>query len=177
MSPGRREALMLGAAGIAAAAAGFLAGPLLLRRGEEDAPDALRLASFPDLEGRVRSFTEWRGKIMVCNFWATWCEPCRDEIPLLVAANQKYGGSGVEVIGIAIDNAAKVVEYAASFKISYPILVTGAEGISLMRTLGNSSGGLPYTVVADRQGTPIHRKLGALKQAELDEILQPLVRS
>src|SRR5882672_9820744 len=138
MSPDRREALVLGAAGIAAAAAGFLAGPLLWRSQEDDSPDALRSASFSDLEGRTRNFSEWRGKIMVCNLWASWCEPCREEIPLLVATSRKYGNLGVEVIGIAIDNADKVGEFTASFNISYPILVTGAEGISLMRTLGRS---------------------------------------
>jgi len=166
---GRREALILGGAGIAAAAAGFLAGPALLRLGAGGEGEILRMASFPDLDGRVRRLSEWQGKILVCNFWATWCAPCREEIPLLVAARQKYVPSGVEIVGIAIDNAAKVLEFSASFKISYPILLA-----DLMRKLGNDTGGLPYTVVADRAGTLVRRKLGALKEGELAAILEPL---
>ncbi len=177
MSPGRREALILGAAGAAAVAAGFLAGPALLQLGAGGEGEALRAAKFPDLEGKVRGLAEWRGKVLVCNFWATWCAPCREEIPLLVAARERYGPGGVEIVGIAIDNAAKVREFSASFKISYPILLAEAEGLDLMRKLGNASGGLPYTIVADRQGVVIHRKLGALKGLELDGILAPLART
>ena len=176
MAPGRRELLILGGAGLAAAVAGFLAGPALLTlgggAGEEG--EALRAASFADLEGRPRRLAEWNGKVLVCNFWATWCAPCREEIPLLMAARQKYGPSGVEFVGIAVDNALKVREFAASFRISYPVLLAEAEGLDLMRRIGNTSGGLPYTVIADRQGSLVHRKLGALKQTELEGYLAPL---
>jgi thiol-disulfide isomerase/thioredoxin len=175
MAPGRREALILGGAGLAAAAVGYLAGPALLRLGRVGESE-LDSASFADLEGKSRRLTEWRGKVLVCNFWATWCAPCREEIPLLIATRQKYGPSGVEIVGIAIDNAAKVREFSASFKISYPVLLAEAEGLDLMRRLGNGTGGLPYTVIAGRDGTPIHHKLGALKQAELDDFLGPLAR-
>jgi thiol-disulfide isomerase/thioredoxin len=174
--PGRREALILGAAGLAAAAAGFLAGPALLQLGGGREEGALAQAAFNDLDGRTRRLSEWRGRVVVYNFWATWCAPCREEIPLLIAARQKYGPSGVEIVGIAIDNGAKVREYAASFHIVYPILLAEADGLDLMRQLGNSGGGLPYTVIADRQGGLVHRKLGALKQPELDGILEPLAK-
>ena len=176
MAPGRRELLILAGAGLAAAAAGFLAGPALLRLGGDGERDALAAAAFADLEGRRRRLAEWRGKILVCNFWATWCAPCREEIPLLVAARQKYGSAGVEIVGIAIDNATKVRHFAATFKISYPILLAEADGLDLMRQLGNTGGGFPYTVIADRDGRPVHRKLGALKGAELDGFLGPLVQ-
>ena len=181
MTHGRREALILGAAGLAAAAAGFLVGPALLNSttggGESTAASiALRSASLVDLAGQPRRLTEWRDRILVCNFWATWCAPCREEIPLLMAARQKYGQKGVEIVGIAIDNVAKVGEFTASLKISYPILLAEANGLDLMRQLGNSAGGLPYTVVAGRQGDLVHRKLGAFKDAELDSILAPLTQ-
>jgi len=174
MTPGRREALILGGAGLAAAAAGFLAGPALLRFGGNREEGALAQASFKDLEGQPRRLAEWRGRVLVCNFWATWCAPCREEIPLLIATRQKYGSSGVEIVGIAIDNADKVREFSTSFNISYPVLLAEAGGLDLMRQLGNTGGGLPYTVIADRRGSPVHRKLGALKQAELDGFLEPL---
>ena len=188
MKPGRREALILGTAGVAAAAAGFLVGPMLLRSttgeggaGSREGGNAggnaeLRSATFVDLVGKRRKLDEWQGRILICNFWATWCAPCREEIPLLMAAREKYASSGLEIVGIAIDNASKVREFTASFKISYPIFLAEADGLDLMRKLGNSIGGLPYTVVADRQGSVLHRKLGAFHQGDLDAILGPLAR-
>ena len=176
VAPGRREALILGAAGLAATAAGFLAGPALLQLGGGREEGALKLAAFNDLDGKPRRLAEWRGRVAVYNFWATWCAPCREEIPLLLAARQKYGPTGVEIVGIAIDNAAKVREFSSSFNISYPVLLAEADGLDLMRQLGNSGGGLPYTVIADREGALVHRKLGALKQAELDGFLEPLTK-
>ena len=177
MKAGRREALLLGLAGIAAAAAGFLAGPALLQSGRGREEGFLLSASFPDLNNRTRRLSEWRGKVLVCNFWATWCAPCREEIPVLLSARRKYGPRGAEVVGIAIDNVVKVRQFSASFDISYPILLAGADGLDLMRRLGNSSGGLPYTVIADRQGAVVHRKLGALKVGELDGLLESFVRT
>lgn len=185
MKPGRREALILGAAGVAAAAAGFLLGPLVLRSTENDssgeAPgsgeSALRTGAFPDLNGQVRRLSEWRGRVLVCNFWATWCAPCREEIPVLMTARAKYASTGLEIVGIALDNATNVRQFAATYKISYPVLLADADGLDLMRALGNSGGGLPYTVVANRQGGVVHRKLGALKEADLDAILAPLSRN
>lgn len=177
MAAGRREALILGAAGIGAAAVGFLAGPALLRLTTGGEGEILRSASFPDLAGKTRQLAEWRGKVLMCNFWATWCAPCREEIPLLIAAREKYGTSGVEIVGIALDNAAKVQEFSLTYGISYPVLLAEADGLDLMRRLGNSSGGLPYTVVVDRKGVLAYRKLGALKQGDLDSILGPLTRT
>jgi thiol-disulfide isomerase/thioredoxin len=184
MKPGRRDALILGTAGIAAAAAGFLLGPILLRsadrpdggEGSAAANSALRSAKLVDLAGRSRTLNEWQGRILVCNFWATWCAPCREEIPLLMAARQKYGAKGVEIVGIAIDNATKVRDYSSSFNISYPILLAEADGLELMRRLGNGAGGLPYTVITDREGSVVHRRLGAFHQGDLDAILGPLAQ-
>jgi len=183
MKPARREALILGGAGVAATAAGFLVGPMLLRSTKEEGGAEntgggnFRSAAFPDLAGNRRKLGEWQGRILVCNFWATWCAPCREEIPLLVAARKKYAPTGLEVVGIAVDNAAKVRDFTSSFTISYPILLAEAEGLDLMRKLGNSAGGLPYTVIADRNGGIVHRKLGAFRQGDLDAILAPLTRA
>jgi thiol-disulfide isomerase/thioredoxin len=176
MTPGRREALILGGAGLAAAAAGFLAGPAVLKGFGGGEADSLWAANLKDLSGKPRTVGEWRGRVLVCNFWATWCAPCREEIPLLMEARERYRVTGMEFVGIAIDNAIKVVEYAASLKISYPILVAEANGLDLMRKLGNAGGGLPYTVIADRDGAVVHRKLGAVKGPELEALLKPLAK-
>jgi hypothetical protein len=95
---------------------------------------------------------------------------------MLMSTREKYGKSILEIVGIAIDNAAKVVEFAASLKIPYPILLAEADGLDLMRRLGNNAGGLPYTVVTDRRGLVVHRKLGALQRTDLDAILGPLTQ-
>jgi thiol-disulfide isomerase/thioredoxin len=173
MRPGRRKALLLAGIGAAAAAAGALVGALALQ--SRTGAAQLLSASFPDLEGRTRRVLDWRGQVLVCNFWATWCAPCREEIPLLVAAKQQYANKGLEVLGIGIDNADKISEFAAIYKVNYPILISGSSAIDLMRELGNRGGGLPYTVFLDRTGSVAHRKIGALRQAELDEILAALL--
>jgi thiol-disulfide isomerase/thioredoxin len=176
MTSGRREILILGGAGIAAAAAGFLVGPALIGLGGGE-PDPLRATSFFDLAGNSRRIAEWQGRVLACNFWATWCAPCREEIPLLMATRDKYLSSGFEVVGIAIDNAAKVRQYSSTVGISYPILLADTGGLELMHRLGNISGGLPYTVVLDPKGRPIYRKLGALRQGDLDAVLPPLAKA
>ena len=96
---------------------------------------------------------------------------------MLVSLSRKYGPKGVQIVGIAIDSVAKVREFSASFKISYPVLVAGAGGLDFMRSLGNTSGGLPYTVVAGRDGTLAHRQLGILKQPDLEALLESLTRT
>ena len=94
-----------------------------------------------------------------------------------MAIGQKYRAQGVEIVGIAVDHGTKVAEYARFMKITYPVLLAEADGLDLMRRLGNTGGGLPYTVIVGRQGRVVHRKLGAYKQAELEAAIAPLARS
>jgi thiol-disulfide isomerase/thioredoxin len=169
MTPGRRNALILGAVGAAAAGAGLLAGALALQ--SRSGAAALLSATFPDLSGRPRRLLEWRGRILVCNFWATWCAPCREEMPMLAQIRAKYVAKGVEFVGIGIDSAGKIAEFIKEHPVDYPILVADSTAIDLMRDLGNSAGALPYTVVLDRAGTISHRRLGALSREELEGVL------
>ena len=108
--PGRREALILGGAGLAAAAAGAVVGAFTLQS-RSGAADLLG-ARFPDLAGRPRRLLDWKGRALLCNFWATWCAPCREEIPLLDAAKQNTPATRVELVGIAIDSADKIREFS-----------------------------------------------------------------
>ena len=96
---------------------------------------------------------------------------------MLVGLRRKYGSQGMEIVGIAIDSVDKVREFSALFKISYTILVADAGGIDLMRGLGNSGGGLPYTVVIDRNGELAHRRLGLLREADLERWMDSLLRA
>jgi thiol-disulfide isomerase/thioredoxin len=171
---GRRDALILAGAGVAAAVAGAVAGAFVLQSGSGAAE--LLAATFSDLGGRPRRLLEWQGRALVCNFWATWCAPCREEIPLLVAAKQQLPAYGTEIVGIGIDSADKIREFSATYKINYPLLIADATALTLLRSLGNRSGGLPYTVGLDRSGAITERHLGALKQPELRQVLESLAR-
>jgi thiol-disulfide isomerase/thioredoxin len=169
MAPRRREVLVLGGAGLAAAAAGALVGAFALQ--SRTGAAQLLAATFHDLQGREHRLIEWRGRALLCNFWATWCPPCLEEVPLLVAAKQQHSSDGVEIVGIGIDQADKIREFAGRFKINYPVLVAGATAIDLIRRLGNAAGALPFTVLLDRSGTLVHRQLGPLSGVQLDRLL------
>lgn len=125
----------------------------------------------PDPSGKVQSLAQWRSKILVLNFWATWCEPCRDEIPDLIAVRSEHAGKNVEIVGIAIDNARSVQTYMQDMRISYPVLIGEGDALAMARALGNASGALPYTVVVGPDGTVLMRHLGRLPKAKLQSIL------
>ena len=175
MTPRRRNLLVGGIVAGTALGAGGLVATRVLRRSPE--AEALESARFVDLQGKPRVLAEWRGKVVVANFWATWCAPCLEEIPLLIATRRTYAQKMMEVVGIAIDQAAKVQQFAAKMQIDYPILLAETQGVDLIRTLGNRSGGLPFTVFLDRAGKPTSTKIGVLRQPELDSTLAALVSS
>jgi thiol-disulfide isomerase/thioredoxin len=173
MAPRRREFLILGVVALGAAALGGVGGAIFLqaRSGAAD----LLASSFPDLSGRARRMAEWQGTPLLVNFWATWCAPCREEIPLLNGAAQRPGPRRVQVVGIALDNAANIGEFSKSVKIEYPVLLGGSLALDLMRALGNKGGALPFSVLVDRHGRLAGRKLGAYTAAELRGALDGLI--
>lgn len=146
-------------------------------RSQDPEPGAV-LADFslPDLRGKTRWLSEWQGRTIVLNFWATWCAPCREEIPLFIEFQKRYEGGGLQIVGIAIDNQTAVAEYAKTMRINYPLLLAEEAGISIMSRYGNTRGGLPYTVIISHSGAIISRKLGSYKEKELETLLKPLVK-
>ncbi len=132
--------------------------------------------SFPDLSGRQHSISEWRDKILIINFWATWCPPCREEIPELIELQRQYSVKGLQIIGIAIEDQETVSEFVDFADINYPILIAGDQGIALASQLGNSIGAVPYTVVVDRQGQIIYRQPGQITKENLLNIIEPLMK-
>ena len=159
-----------------AGVAGFLfSRASLITPAAEGATQRLMLGSLPDLSGEPQTFSQWRGKVLVVNFWATWCAPCRKEIPDLIKTQKTYVANGVQVVGIALDNVIKVREYAEEMRIDYALLIGVAETLGLAKDLGNRAGVLPFTVVLDRTGKLVHAHAGATTAATLNAILAPLL--
>lgn len=124
-----------------------------------------------DREGHMRSLADWQGKSLVVNFWATWCAPCRREIPLLVKLQQEHGAEGVQVIGIAVDFRDKVLAYADEMKIDYPILIGEQDALDAAAAFGVEVIGFPFTIFSDRRGRIVAAHMGELTEAEAGLIL------
>jgi thiol-disulfide isomerase/thioredoxin len=135
---------------------------------------ALWKLSFPDVAGREQPLSQWRGQVLVLNFWASWCAPCREEMPDFSALRAQTRPKGVEFVGIAIDNPDNVSQFLRQQPVNYPILIGGGAGHSLARQLGNPSGSLPYTIVLDRDGNVVLSHLGRLPRATLESTLRKI---
>lgn len=131
--------------------------------------------SFEDIDGQMRNSTEWEDNILVLNFWATWCPPCRAEIPAFVELQEQLGDQGVQFVGLAVDEKDLVVDFADTYGVNYPMLLGDLQAIELSKKLGNRLGGLPYTVVVRPGGELEHRQPGEMKKDELEVILQRLL--
>ena len=131
--------------------------------------------SLPDSADKMHSIREWQGKLLVINFWATWCQPCRKEIPEFMALQKQYGSQGLQFIGIAIDDPEPVAEFLAETKINYPALISGINGIALAQSLGNTLDAVPFTVVVNTEGQIIHQHPGAFKKEQILAVIQPLL--
>lgn len=171
------QKLLLGAVALGFAAGGFW---LANRPGNEPAgnagsaaqnpAEALFAAQLPDKSGQMQALAKWRGKPLIVNFWASWCGPCVREMPELMALASELAPKGIQTIGIGVDSAANISEFAAKHQISYPLLEAGVNGTELSHQLGNETGGLPFTVLIDKNGKIKKTYLGTLefKQLRLD---------
>lgn len=119
--------------------------------------------TFNDAAGKPQALSQWQGKTLLVNFWAPWCAPCVREMPELDALAREMAAKKVAVIGIGIDSPTNIAQFAGKFKISYPLYVAGMEGTDLARELGNSQGGLPFTVLIGPDGSVRKTYLGQLK--------------
>jgi len=143
--------------------------------GPKAAVEQVYASRLADLKGVTQPLAQWRGQVVVVNFWATWCAPCREEIPGFVRLQERYGARGLTFVGIAIDQPDKVAEFAREFRINYPLLIGGMETLELLRQVGNKAGVLPYTLIIDRTGHLVTREPGGLKESRLEGILKPLL--
>ena len=173
------QALLITALAVICAAAGF--GVYQWRAGDDNSTNAaatgqmLMAAHLIGLDGKPHPLEQWRGKLLVVNFWATWCAPCREEIPGFVKFQQQYEMHGVQIVGIAIDTAERVVPYIQEIGINYPILVGGIETMDFARQIGNRAGVLPFTVVIDRHGKVVATVVGIVRPEKLVSLLGPML--
>jgi len=131
--------------------------------------------SLPDLEGVQRPLGNWQGKVLVVNFWATWCPPCLREIPDFIRLQDDLGERGLQFIGIAMDDVNAVREFVPEHGINYPILLDDGAGTELARALGDTEDVLPFTAVFDRNGTLQLQHAGAISDDELRPLLERLL--
>jgi thiol-disulfide isomerase/thioredoxin len=138
-------------------------------------PAAAADIPLPDLAGQPRRLADWRGQVLIVNFWATWCPPCIHEIPEFIALQRELGDRGVQFVGIAMDDPQAVADFVREQGVNYPTLLDNGEGIALARALGNAQGVLPYTLVLDRQGAIQRRHAGAITRDELAPTIMDLL--
>lgn len=128
-----------------------------------------------DTDGVARNSSEWKGKILIVNFWATWCPPCLEEIPALIDFQEQNSSKGVQVIGVAVDNLEQVKDFIDTFGINYPVMVGSDDAIALSQKMGNRISALPYTAIFDKQGKTIHVQQGKISKEDMKKAINPLL--
>ena len=177
---GKRVYLIIAVA-LLALGAGLFAGwrswaPAFLSPAQANsAVEMLFVSTLPDLKGDKQPFAQWRGKVLIVNFWATWCPPCREEIPQFIKVQEKYRSRGLVFVGVAVDKKDAVRAYADEIGINYPVLLGDLEAMDLSRKAGNRAGALPFTLIIDRTGKIIATKFGGLTQEKLETIIGSLL--
>jgi thiol-disulfide isomerase/thioredoxin len=161
-----RRAWLIGGVGAAGALAG-IGGALWRETARQPADEGFWALRFPTPDGGELSLADYRGRPLLLNFWATWCPPCVRELPLLDRFQRAQAGRGWQVIGLAVDGPTPVREFLRRTPLGFPVGLAGLEGTQLSRRLGNSNGGLPFSVAFGRDGRPRDRQLGELDEAVL----------
>lgn len=141
---------------------------------QSSAVSLLLSQSMKDANGQEQQLGQWKDRALIVNFWATWCAPCVDEMPELSALQQEILSQNIQILGIGIDSASNIADFAKKYRISYPLYVGGINGSELSRALGNQGGGLPFTVIIGRDGQVKKTYLGRLKMEELRKSLSGL---
>lgn len=166
----RRTLLMGSVAAVAAATgAGLAWWRLRPRQPRSEAELAFWAGRYEGPDGEAVLIERFRGRLLLVNFWATWCPPCVDELPLLNAFQAAHGDRGWQVLGMAVDQPTAVRSFLTKLPLAFPVAMAGMAGTDLSRSLGNVSGGLPFSVVFDRAGALVRQKIGRVTEAELTQ--------
>jgi len=130
-----------------------------------------------DSSGKERNLDEWKGNVLIVNFFATWCAPCRYEVPHLIKLQEKHGPQGLQIIGVGFDEGGKVKNYARSLEITYPVLIADPEdNPKLMERWGNAAGVIPYLFVVDRNGRVEISQTGTFSDRHFEWFVKPLLK-
>ena len=165
--------------------AAFAAGNYVVKLYQAGTPEAKEAAamvsqhrpsfSLPDMQGVVRHAKEWDGQVLVLNFWATWCPPCRKEMPDFIAMQELYGAQGLQFVGVALDELEKVETFIDTMGVEYPILLGGEKALDVSNRYGNTYGALPYTVLIDREGMIVSTFRGEVSRPEIEKTIKTLL--
>ena len=133
--------------------------------------------AFPDLDGKLHNLNQWKGKVLIVNFWATWCSPCLQEMPEFVILQQELGPKGLQFVGILTDDEADAArDFLKSKPLNYPVLDGSIGGRQLTQKLGDSAGVLPVSVVFDPNGKWVHTEIGVFTRDEVMEKINPWIK-
>lgn len=137
--------------------------------------EAIFAARLPDSLGVEQDLSHLRGKVVVVNFWATWCAPCVEEMPGFVRLQEKYREQGVVFVGVALDDPDEVRPFMNRLRVDYPVLTAEAAGYELLKAAGDSKGVMPYTLLIDRSGAVTQTRSGIFREGELDQALAAML--
>ena len=169
----RRQWIMISGISLLALLAGIFSSQWISKTGLASDPSikAFFANSWQTPDGKTVNSENWREKVLVVNFWASWCPPCVEEMPTLDKIAQEYSAKNVLIVGIGIDSPSNIREFLQKTPVSYPIVIGGLEGSNLSKQMGNAQGALPYTVVINPKGKSIYTKLGKITEDELKKAI------
>jgi thiol-disulfide isomerase/thioredoxin len=128
-----------------------------------------------DTDGVVRNSHEWNGKILIVNFWASWCPPCLEEMPALIEIQNRYAPQGVQVLGVAIDDPEQARAFMQTQDVNFPVIIGVDDAMDLGKRMGNRISTLPYTAIFDQTGKTIYAQPGKISKIYLEQTIKPLL--
>ena len=165
----RRQWISIAGISLLALLAGVVTSQWIYKTGlaSDPAIKAFFANSWQTADGKPVDTAQWQGKVLVVNFWASWCPPCVEEMPTLDKLQAEFKGQNVLFVGIGIDSPSNIRQFLEMTPVSYPIVIGGLEGSNLSKQMGNSQGALPYTIIINSQGKSTSSKLGKISEEEL----------
>ena len=173
----RRQWMMIGGISVLALVAGIFSSHWISQTGLASDPSIKAFFANPwkTPDGKSANIDDWRGKVLVVNFWASWCPPCVEEMPTLDKIAQEYASKNVLIVGIGIDSPSNIRQFLEKTPVSYPIMIGGLDGSALAKQMGNAQGALPYTVIINAKGKSVFTKLGKISEEELKKAVNSAI--